>query len=39
MKIPFEGYKDIEQLRKKIIVKENPEFTETYYKFEKTRDC
>ena len=31
----FEGYKDIEQLRKKIIVKENPEFTETYYKFEK----
>ena len=31
----FEGYKDIEQLRKKIIVKENPEFTETYYQFEK----
>ena len=31
----FGGYKDIEQLRKKIIVKENPEFTETYYKFEK----
>jgi 2-methylcitrate dehydratase len=31
----FEGYKDIEQLRKKITVKENPEFTETYYKFEK----
>ena len=31
----FEGYKDIEYLRKKITVKENPEFTETYYKFEK----
>jgi 2-methylcitrate dehydratase len=31
----FKGHKDIEQLRKKITVRENPEFTETYYQFEK----
>ena len=31
----FHGFQDIEKLRKKIIVKENPEFTETYYQFEK----
>ncbi len=31
----FKGHKDIEQLRKKITVRENSEFTETYYQFEK----
>ena len=31
----FQGYEDIEELRKKIKVIENPNFTETYYEFEK----
>ena len=31
----FHGYEDIEELRKKITVQENPEFTKTYYEFEK----
>ncbi|MGI9572161.1 MAG: MmgE/PrpD family protein [Candidatus Actinomarinaceae bacterium] len=31
----FHGYTDIEKLRKKITVIENPNFTKTYYEFEK----
>ena len=31
----FHGFKEIEMLRKKITVVENPNFTETYYEFDK----
>jgi len=31
----FHGYADIEKLRKKITVMEDPDFTKTYYEFEK----